>query len=44
MGKYKSVNTGDYKAMSSVETKQKESNMKRCKITSAETKATIPKK
>lgn len=69
MGKYKSVNTGDYKAMSSVETKQKESNMvttmetkqseyagvittaememsdyKRCKITRAETKATMPKK
>ena len=69
MGKYKSVNTGDYKAMASVETKQKESNMvttmetkqsentgvittaememsdyKRCKITRAETKATMPKK
>ena len=44
MGKYKSVNTGDYKAISSVETKQKESNMKRCKITRAETKATMPKK
>lgn len=69
MGKYKSVNTGDYKAMSSVETKQKESNMvttmetkqseyagvittaememsdyKRCKVTRAETKATMPKK
>lgn len=34
MGKYKSVNTGDYKAMSSVETKQKESNM----VTTMETK------
>lgn len=69
MGKYKSVNTGDYKAMASVETKQKESNMvttmetkqseyagvittaememsdyKRCKVTRAETKATMPKK
>lgn len=30
--------------MSSVETKQMESNMKRCKITRAETKATMPKK
>lgn len=44
MGKYKSVNTGDCKAMASAETKQKESNMKRCKITRAETKATMPKK
>lgn len=68
-GKNKSVNTGDYKAMASVETKQKESNMvttmetkqseyagvittaememsdyKRCKVTRAETKATMPKK
>lgn len=34
MGKYKSVNTGDYKAMASVETKQKESNM----VTTMETK------
>lgn len=63
------MNTGDYKAMASVETKQKESNMvttmetkqseyagvittaememsdyKRCKVTRAETKATMPKK
>lgn len=30
--------------MASAETKQKESNMKRCKITRAETKATMPKK
>ena len=69
MGKYKSVNTGDCKAMASAEAKQKESNMvttmktkqsentgvittaememsdyKRCKITRAETKATMPKK
>ena len=44
MGKYKSVNTGDCKAMASAETKQKESNMKRFKITRAETKATMPKK
>lgn len=69
MGKYKSVNTGDYRSMASVETKQKESNMvttmetkqseyagvittaememsdyKRCKVTRAETKATMPKK
>lgn len=34
MGKYKSVNTGDYKAMASVETKQMESNM----VTTMETK------
>lgn len=34
MGKYKSVNTGDCKAMASVETKQKESNM----VTTMETK------
>ena len=65
----KRVNTGDYKAMASVETKQMESNMvttmetkpsentgvittaememsdyKRCKVTRAETKATMPKK
>ena len=38
------MNTGDCKAMESAETKQKESNMKRCKITRAETKATMPKK
>ena len=69
MGKYKSVNTGDYRSMASVETMQKESNMvttmetkqseyagvittaememsdyKRCKVTRAETKATMPKK
>ena len=30
--------------MASAETKQRESNMKRCKITRAETKATMPKK
>lgn len=34
MGKYKSVNTGDCKAMASAETKQKESNM----VTTMETK------
>ena len=34
MGKYKSVNTGDCKAMASVETKQKESNV----VTTMETK------
>lgn len=34
MGKHKSVNTGDYKAMASVETKQMESNM----VTILETK------
>ena len=35
MGKYKSENTGDYKAMASVEIKQMESNMVTTRVINA---------